>query len=177
MKYLTQIKLLALDVDGVLTDGIIYYSPAGDAMKGFSARDGMGISLARMAGLKTALITGRRSPMVEQRAKDLHIDYVIQDARDKLQALRQLCRETGIAMEEVSYMGDDLNDISLIRNVGFGTAPCDGCEEACKAAAFVSNFRGGYGALRELVEYILKNQGVWDDIVKHFLTGTAEFKQ
>ena len=93
MKYLTQIKLLALDVDGVLTDGIIYYSPAGDAMKGFSARDGMGISLARMAGLRTALITGRRSPMVEQRAKDLHIDYVIQDAKDKLQALRQLCRD------------------------------------------------------------------------------------
>lgn len=177
MKYLTHIKLLALDVDGVLTDGIIYYSPAGDAMKGFSARDGMGISLARMAGLRTALITGRRSPMVEQRAKDLHIDYVIQDAKDKLQALRQLCRDTGLTMEEVSYMGDDLNDVSLIRNVGFGAAPCDGCEEACRAAAFVSNFRGGYGALRELVEYILKNQGVWDDIVNHFLTGTAEFKQ
>ena len=177
MKYLTQIKLLALDVDGVLTDGIIYYSPAGDAMKGFSARDGMGISLARMAGLRTALITGRRSPMVEQRAKDLHIDYVIQDAKDKLQALRQLCRDTGLTMEEVSYMGDDLNDVSLIRNVGFGAAPCDGCEEACRAAAFVSNFRGGYGALRELVEYILKNQGVWDDIVNHFLPGTAEFKQ
>ena len=177
MKYLTQIKLLALDVDGVLTDGIIYYSPAGDAMKGFSARDGMGISLARMAGLRTALITGRRSPMVEQRAKDLHIDYVIQDAKDKLQALRQLCRDTGLTMEEVSYMGDDLNDVSLLRNVGFGAAPCDGCEEACRAAAFVSNFRGGYGALRELVEYILKNQGVWDDIVNHFLTGTAEFKQ
>ena len=87
MSFLTHIKMLALDVDGVMTDGIIYYSPSGDAMKGFSARDGMGISLIRAAGLKTALVTGRRSPMVEQRAKDLHIDYVLQDCSRKLLAM------------------------------------------------------------------------------------------
>ena len=81
MSFLTHIKMLALDVDGVMTDGIIYYSPSGDAMKGFSARDGMGISLIRAAGIQTALVTGRRSPMVEQRAKDLHIDYVSRTAR------------------------------------------------------------------------------------------------
>ena len=90
-----EIKLLAFDVDGVLTDGTIYYGPGGDAMKGFSARDGMGISLARAAGLKTAIITGRRSPMVERRAEDLHIDYVMQNTSDKLAAFSQLCQDLG----------------------------------------------------------------------------------
>ena len=110
MSFLTHIKMLALDVDGVMTDGIIYYSPSGDAMKGFSARDGMGISLIRAAGIQTALVTGRRSPMVEQRAKDLHIDYVLQDCSRKLLAMQQLCSEIGLSLDEVAYMGDDLND-------------------------------------------------------------------
>lgn len=123
MGFLTHVKMLALDVDGVLTDGIIYYSPSGDAMKGFSARDGMGISLVRAAGLKTALVTGRRSPMVEQRAKDLHIDYVLQDCSHKLRSMQQLCSEIGLSLDEVAYMGDDLNDVELIANAGFGAAP------------------------------------------------------
>ena len=97
-----EIKLLAFDVDGVLTDGTIYYGPGGDAMKGFSARDGMGISLARAAGLKTAIITGRRSPMVERRAEDLHIDYVMQNTSDKLAAFSQLCQDLGISMGEAA---------------------------------------------------------------------------
>ena len=146
MRHVKTIKLLALDVDGVLTDGVIYYGPSGDALKGFSARDGMGITLARMAGLKTAVITGRRSPMVEQRAKDLHIDYVVQ----------QICADLGISLSDVCYMGDDLNDLPLIQSVGFSAAPLDACEEVRQEAAFVSAFRGGHGALRELVEYILK---------------------
>lgn len=92
-------------------------------MKGFSARDGMGISLVRAAGLKTALVTGRRSPMVEQRAKDLHIDYVLQDCSHKLRSMQQLCSEIGLSLDEVAYMGDDLNDVELIANAGFGAAP------------------------------------------------------
>ncbi|MCH4166230.1 MAG: HAD hydrolase family protein [Megasphaera sp.] len=177
MKFLTDIKLLALDVDGVLTDGIIYYSPAGDAMKGFSARDGMGISLVRAAGLKTALITGRRSPMVEQRAKDLHIDYVIQDAERKLPAMEELCNTIGLTMAEVAYMGDDLNDVELISHCGFGAAPLDACEEARRAAAFVSAYNGGHGALREFVEYILKNQDLWNVVLDQYLKGTSVLPQ
>ena len=114
MSFLIHIKMLALDVDGVMTDGIIYYSPSGDAMKGFSARDGMGISLIRAAGIQTALVTGRRSPMVEQRAKDLHIDYVLQDCSRKLLAMQQLCSEIGLSLDEVAYMGDDLNDVFAV---------------------------------------------------------------
>ena len=152
MSFLTHIKMLALDVDGVMTDGIIYYSPSGDAMKGFSARDGMGISLIRAAGIQTALVTGRRSPMVEQRAKDLHIDYVLQDCSRKLLAMQQLCSEIGLSLDEVAYMGDDLNDVELIANAGFGAAPLDACEEARRSAAFVSAYPGGHGALREFAE-------------------------
>lgn len=122
-----EIKLLAFDVDGVLTDGTIYYGPGGDAMKGFSARDGMGISLARAAGLKTAIITGRRSPMVERRAEDLHIDYVMQNTSDKLAAFSQLCRDLGISMGEAAYMGDDLNDLAVVAKAGCGASPANGC--------------------------------------------------
>ena len=159
MSFLTHIKMLALDVDGVMTDGIIYYSPSGDAMKGFSARDGMGISLIRAAGLKTALVTGRRSPMVEQRAKDLHIDYVLQDCSRKLLAMQQLCSEIGLSLDEVE----------LIANAGFGAAPLDACEEARRSAAFVSAYPGGHGALREFAEYILKSQHVWDKVLSRYL--------
>lgn len=177
MRHVKTIKLLALDVDGVLTDGVIYYGPSGDALKGFSARDGMEITLARMAGLKTAVITGRRSPMVEQRAKDLHIDYVVQEVQNKLTALQQICADLGISLSDVCYMGDDLNDLPLIQSVGFSAAPLDACEEVRQEAAFVSAFRGGHGALRELVEYILKNQNVWETILQHFQSGQAEYKQ
>ena len=142
-------------------------------MKGFSARDGMGISLVRAAGLKTALVTGRRSPMVEQRAKDLHIDYVLQDCSHKLRSMQQLCSEIGLSLDEVAYMGDDLNDVELIANAGVGAAPLDACEEARNSAAFVSAYPGGHGALREFAEYILKSQHVWDDVLRQYLGDSA----
>ena len=177
MKFLTHIKLVAFDVDGVLTDGIIYYGPSGDSMKGFSAHDGMGISLARMGGLKTALVTGRRTPMVEERAKDLHIDYVIQDARDKLAEMTALCEREGIKLEEVAYMGDDLNDANLVGHVGFGAAPLDGCEEVRREAAFVSAYKGGHGAVREFVEYILKGQHKWEYVLEQYKTAKPAMNQ
>lgn len=167
------IKLLAFDVDGVLTDGTIYYGPGGDAMKGFSARDGMGISLARAAGLKTAIITGRRSPMVERRAEDLHIDYVMQNTSDKLAAFSQLCRDLGISMGEAAYMGDDLNDLAVVAKAGCGASPADGCAEVREAASFVSAYAGGHGALREWVEYILKQQHQWDSVLSRYMSGMA----
>lgn len=169
----TPIRLLAFDVDGVLTDGTIYYGPDGDAMKGFSARDGMGISLARAAGLKTAIITGRRSPMVERRAADLHIDYVMQNASDKLAVFSSLCQELGIAMKEAAYMGDDLNDLAVVAKAGCGASPADACSEVRQAAAFVSAYAGGHGALRDWVEYILKQQHQWDHVLSRYMSGMA----
>ncbi len=173
----TAIQLLAFDVDGVLTNGTIYYGTAGEALKGFSARDGMAISLARAAGMKTAIITGRQSPMVERRAADLHIDYVIQNAADKLAVFTTLCRELGISCQEAAYMGDDLNDLSVIAAAGCGASPADGCEEVRQIADFVSDYNGGCGALRQWIEYILKQQHQWDSVLRRYQGGMAEVVQ
>lgn len=172
-----KIRLLAFDVDGVLTDGMLYYGPSGDGMKAFSVRDGMGISLARAAGLKTAIITGRMSEMVVKRAADLHIDFVVQNAGQKVKAMEKLCQNQGISLAEVAYMGDDLNDAALIQLAGLGAAPADGCVEARQYADFVSVYDGGHGALREFVEYILKEQEQWQDVVASYLQGAMTLKQ
>lgn len=172
-----KIQLIAFDVDGVLTDGTIYYGPNGDALKGFSARDGMGISLARAAGIKTALITGRRSTMVEQRAADLHIDYVIQNAAAKWPVMENICRTLGITPQEVAYMGDDLNDVEVISRTGFGAAPADACWEAKEAAQFISAYAGGHGALRQWIEQILKKQQQWDAVVSRYFSGKTVLNQ
>ena len=130
-------------------------------------------SLARAAGLKTAIITGRRSPMVERRAEDLHIDYVMQNTSDKLAAFSQLCRDLGISMGEAAYMGDDLNDLAVVAKAGCGASPADGCAEVREAASFVSAYAGGHGALREWVEYILKQQHQWDSVLSRYMSGMA----
>lgn len=171
------IKVIAFDVDGVLTDGMLYYGPTGDAIKGFSARDGMGISLARMAGMKTCIVTGRLSPMVERRASDLRIDYVLQNISDKEAALEALCQKEGFSFDEIAYMGDDLNDVAVISRALYGGAPCDGCVEARDRADFVSHYAGGHGALREFIETILKDQGVWPHLLEKFKAGSADFTQ
>lgn len=171
------IKLIAFDVDGVLTDGTIYYGPQGDAMKGFSARDGMGISLARAAGIKTAVITGRRSPMVEKRATDLHIDYIVQNVSAKWQALEDICNDMGITVQEAAYMGDDLNDVEVISKTGCGAAPADACQEAKEAAQFVSSCLGGHGALRQWIEHILKRQNQWHTVLSRYFSGKTVVNQ
>lgn len=177
MKSIQQIRLLAFDVDGVLTDGMLYYGAAGEVMKGFSARDGMGISLARAGGLRTAILTGRLSPMVEARAKELQIDYVIQKAGQKLRALQELCQDQGLTLENVAYMGDDLNDVAVIEHVALGGSPADACQEAREAAAFVASCPGGHGALREFSEYILKGQQRWDAVLQRYLGGAGRLEQ
>lgn len=171
------IKVIAFDVDGVLTDGMLYYGPDGDAMKGFSARDGMGVFLARMAGIKTCIVTGRLSPMVERRAADLHIDYVLQNISDKEKALETLCHQHNVSFADIAYMGDDLNDVAVISRARYGGAPCDGCLEARQHADFVSHYAGGHGALREFIESILKDQGVWPHLLEKFKAGSADFTQ
>lgn len=177
MKSIQQIRLLAFDVDGVLTDGMLYYGAAGEVMKGFSARDGMGISLARAGGLRTAIVTGRLSPMVAARAQDLQIDYVIQNAGQKLPALQALCQDHGLTLDEVAYMGDDLNDVAVICQAALGGAPADACIEAKEAASFVSSCTGGHGALREFSEYILKSQHRWDAVLQRYLGGAGRLNQ
>lgn len=174
---LTALRAVALDVDGVLTDGTLYYGARGEIMKAFSARDGMGISLARLGGLQPVIITGRTSTMVAKRAADLKIKYVFQGKENKWQTVRDVCRTLQIDIQELAYMGDDWNDLQVLRNCGFSGAPADACQEVRQAVQWVSSYKGGQGAVREWIEYILRAQGKWQDVVSAYDTSVSEICQ
>ncbi len=153
------IRLLVLDVDGVLTDGRITYDSEGRELKSFHIKDGLGLKLVRSAGLKTAIITGRTSPMVERRARELGIDWIVQGREDKAEALQALAEEQGFALAEIAYMGDDLPDLAAVQIAGLGLTVADGHERVRQAADFVTRLPGGRGAVREACEWLLQQQG------------------
>lgn len=157
--------MIVLDVDGVLTDGKLFFSSDGEAIKGFHVRDGMGITLAHRAGIHTAIITGRTSKIVAKRAGELHIQDVCQGSSDKWAVLTVLRQKYHLDLTEICYIGDDLNDLPLVNTVGFSCAVADGAAEVKEAADYITQYAGGCGAVREVVEYILKAQGRWDDLV------------
>jgi 3-deoxy-D-manno-octulosonate 8-phosphate phosphatase (KDO 8-P phosphatase) len=196
-----KIKLILMDVDGVLTDGTIWLFPAphgvtgnpkgsADAKsadtkldaggyaiapgtmieaKGFSAHDGTGVTLARMAGLKTGVITKRISETVALRARDLKLDYVHQGVADKAGALDIILKESGCKSDEVAFLGDDLVDLPIMRRCGLPMAVANAREEVKDEAQFITDHRGGDGAARDAIEFILRAQGKWDDVVKKYL--------
>jgi 3-deoxy-D-manno-octulosonate 8-phosphate phosphatase (KDO 8-P phosphatase) len=159
-----RVKAIILDVDGVLTDGGLWYGASGEA-KVFNVRDGHGVVLARLAGLKTAFLTGRASESVRRRAAELKIDQVREGVIRKGEALAELLASLGVSAGEVCYAGDDLVDLPVLRQVGFPATVADAVPEVRDAAAWVSSARGGHGAARELIEFILKAKGLWADIV------------
>lgn len=165
-----KIKLIIFDVDGVLTDGGIYTGPDGELFKPFNCRDGLGITLAHRAGLKTAIITGRRSRQVAYRAEELHISETYQGNSDKRAAYSDLKERLGLADEEIGYIGDDLIDLPIMLQVGLPMAVADAVAEVRAESKLVASKTGGHGAARELIEFILKVQGKWDDIVKTYYT-------
>lgn len=148
------VKLLALDVDGVLTDGSISYTDDGKEIKTFNAKDGQGISMLTKLGIKVAIITARTSPIVQKRANDLGIQYVFQGAKNKLEKLEYLKTTLGITNEEIAYMGDDLPDIPVLNVVGIKACPNDAVDEVKKICNFKSAKNGGRGAVRELTDLI-----------------------
>ena len=162
------IKWIILDVDGVLTDGKLIYTSAGEEIKEFSARDGLGLAAAHKAGISLGIITARTSPMVERRAKELKFDALLMGHANKTEALRSLCKRHGIALDHIAYMGDDLNDLGALSLVGLPMAPHNAVPEVKNLAQFVSEQDGGSGAVRDAVEYILKTQNMWDSIVKDY---------
>jgi 3-deoxy-D-manno-octulosonate 8-phosphate phosphatase (KDO 8-P phosphatase) len=164
-----RIKLLLMDCDGVLTDGRIWLFESGEELKGFHTRDGLGIDLWHRAGFKSGIISGRRSSTVERRARELRMSFICQGCGDKRQAYGETLAEAGLSSEEVAYLGDDLNDIALMTRSGLGVAVADAVSEARERAHYVTQAAGGQGAIREVVELILKAQGRWEDLVKHFL--------
>ena len=150
------IKLLALDVDGVLTDGSITYTDDGKEMKTFNAKDGQGIAMLTKLGIKVAIITARTSPIVQKRANDLGIQYVFQGAKNKLEKIEYLKTTLNITNEEIAYMGDDLPDICVLEKVGLSGCPADAVTEVKGVAKWHSVYNGGRGAVREFCDYILK---------------------
>jgi 3-deoxy-D-manno-octulosonate 8-phosphate phosphatase (KDO 8-P phosphatase) len=170
---LAAIRLLAMDVDGVLTDGTILWSasPEGELVvesKSFSVKDGLGLSLARAAGLRIAWITGRTSRVVEQRARELAVTELHQWARDKSQVLADLKNRHALAPSAVLFIGDDLNDVMAFREAGVRVAVADGAPELRAMADWVTQAPGGRGAVREVVEGVLRAQCRWDETVSAY---------
>lgn len=163
------IKMLALDVDGVLTDGSLYIGAEGEVCKAFNAKDGMGLTCAQRVGLKVVIITGRQSSCVAYRAKELGITEVCFGVRDKKTAILALAGKYGIALQEIAFVGDDLNDLPALVEVGLACAPFDAVEEVQAVAHYVAEARGGQGAVREVIEVILKAKGLWEQLVASYL--------
>lgn len=165
---LEKIRLLALDVDGVLTDGTINISGSGELFKGFNAKDGLGISCLQRYGIFVAIITGRKSEIIHRRAEELGIRYLCEGVKDKYAALRQLCDELGLQQEASAYMGDDLNDLPAFKAAGFSFAPADAAAEVCERADFVTLACGGRGAVREAAKMIMEAKGIWQEAVASY---------
>jgi 3-deoxy-D-manno-octulosonate 8-phosphate phosphatase (KDO 8-P phosphatase) len=162
------IKLLILDVDGVLTDGKIVYADRGEELKCFDVKDGHGIKLLLRAGIEVALVTGRKSAAVEHRAQDLGINLVFQKALNKIEAYEELRATQKLRDEELCVMGDDLPDLPILRKCGFSVAVPDSVDEVKREVDYVTNKEAGKGAVREVCEIILKAQGLWGRVTARY---------
>jgi len=157
-KLLSQIRLFATDVDGVLTDAGMYYSESGDEWKKFNTRDGMGIKLLQRAGIITAIVTQERTKLVARRAEKLAIPELHQGVMDKLTVIREMAARHGLTLSQVAYIGDDINDLETLKEVGFSASPADGLPDIVAAVDYVCQKKGGEGAVREIIEMILEAQ-------------------
>jgi 3-deoxy-D-manno-octulosonate 8-phosphate phosphatase, YrbI family len=166
---LARIRLLALDVDGTLTDGTVTFTDDGRELKSFHIQDGLGIVLARFVGLQIAWITGRQSALVERRAHELGVTLLFQGVKDKASVLTEVGFRAAVAPDAVAYMGDDLNDLPALRAAGVALAPANAVPEVLLAAAVVTARPGGQGAVREAVDTILKARGDYDAALGAYL--------
>jgi 3-deoxy-D-manno-octulosonate 8-phosphate phosphatase (KDO 8-P phosphatase) len=158
---LRKLRLVVLDVDGTLTDGRLYYGKDGEALKAFDVRDGHGLRLLSLQGVKLAVLTGRRRELVQARCRELSIDPVVGGSRDKAAGIESICAEAKIPLLETAYMGDDVNDLPALRKVAFSCAPRDAAREVVREVDWVSSRDAGRGAVRELCELLLSARGAW----------------
>ena len=163
-----KVKLLLLDVDGVLTDGRIIYDSRGRDMKFFDVHDGMGVHLLKKSGIPAILITAKGSRAIAPRAKDMGVDAVFADVSPKTKVLARIMKKYRVASDELCFVGDDLVDLCLMKKVGFAVAVANACPEVKKAAAYVTSREGGRGAVREVAEIILKTHGAWDKALQAY---------
>jgi 3-deoxy-D-manno-octulosonate 8-phosphate phosphatase (KDO 8-P phosphatase) len=158
-KQLSQIRLFATDVDGVLTDAGMYYAESGDEWKKFNTRDGMGLKLLQKAGIITAIVTQERTKLVARRAEKLAIPELHQAVMDKLSLVREMAARYGLTLSQVAYIGDDINDLETLKAVGFSATPADGMPQVAAVVDYICRKKGGEGAVREIIEMILDAQG------------------
>ena len=163
-----RVRLVIFDVDGVLTDGRLWYGPGGEELKAFHAFDGHGVKLLQLAGLKTGLISGRDSAAVSERARELGIEHVVQGADDKHAAFRSLLRRLGVKQDVTAYMGDDVVDLPVLRRCGFACAPHEAPEEVRRSVHYIAAAPAGHGAAREVCEFILEAQGKLGTVLARF---------
>ena len=163
-----RVKMLLLDVDGVLTDGRIIYDSRGRDSKFFDVHDGLGVYLMKKAGIHVILITAKNSRAIRPRARDMQVEAVFADISPKSVVLEALVKKYGIAKEEICFIGDDLVDLCMLRRAGFPVAVSNACAEIKEAAVYITSKKGGRGAVREVIEIILKAQDKWQEAVKAY---------
>lgn len=161
----TEISYLVIDVDGTMTDAGIYYDENGNELKKFCTKDAAGFFAASRAGIKLMVLTGRECLATKKRMSELKVDYLYQNIRDKKSFLKEFMEKNSIKKENVGYIGDDLNDYAPMLMCGFVGCPKDSCREIIEIADYVSGVKGGHGAVRDIIEYLLKSRGVWETCV------------
>lgn len=165
-----QIQMILSDVDGVLTDSGIYYSNSLEEIKRFDAQDGFGIRLWQMAGYQFGIITGRSSNIVKYRGDELNLSIIRQGVRDKWDCVSKIAETFGLTAEEICFVGDDFPDLPVIKRVGLGATVPGSPKEVAEAAHWISTQKGGFGAVRELIETILKAQNRWNAVIQNYMS-------
>ncbi len=159
------LKYLVIDVDGTMTDGGVYYDENGNELKKFNTKDAAGFFAAHKAGIEILVLTGRECKATERRMKELKVDFLHQNIKNKMEFLKDFIGSRNITKEEIGYIGDDLNDLPPMTLTGFVGCPADSCAEVREKADYVSSLKGGEGAVRDIVEFILRKSGEWEEAV------------
>ena len=162
---LKKIKYLIIDVDGTLTDSGIYYDENGNELKKFCTKDAAGFFAARQAGIQVMILTGRECAATTRRMQEMRVEYLIQNCKDKVSYIRKFMKDNDISREEMGYLGDDLNDLPGMNLCSFVGCPADACDEIKEKADYVSGIKGGYGAVRDIVSYLLKKREEWGEAI------------
>jgi 3-deoxy-D-manno-octulosonate 8-phosphate phosphatase (KDO 8-P phosphatase) len=168
-----KVKVILMDVDGVMTDGKLYYLPGPDGAmvetKGFNSQDGLGLHFCHQVGIATGVISGRNSPATVERCKMLNMRYVYQGLLDKIDTYQSILKDAAVEDDAVVFIGDDFTDVPLILRSGLGVAVADAREEVRRSADYVTEAKGGEGAVREVIELVLKARGLWDQVVEKYM--------
>lgn len=157
-----KIKYLVIDVDGTMTDAGIYYDEHGNELKKFCTKDAAGFFAAKKTGIQVMVLTGRECAATTRRMTEMKVDYLVQNCKDKMTYLTQFMKDNGISRDEMGYLGDDLNDLPPMKLCGFVGCPADACLEVRGRADYISNVKGGYGAVRDIIEHMLRERGEWE---------------